>query len=905
MKLHRLLSFLSAIVLTCFAPAWAQTGTVAGRVTEAGSGNALPSASVHVAGTTVGTITDADGRFVLGGIPAGQQRLVVSYIGFLESTTTVRVGATRAEVEIQLQPTVVRGEETVITGLRGRATALALTQQKNAADIRNVIASDQIGRFPDASAPDALQRVPGVHVVRDQGEGRYVQIRGGSPAMTSVTFNGERVPSSEGDVRQILLDSVPTEILEAMEVSKAITPDMDADAIGGSVNLVTKRPPEARLLAVEMSGGYGQLREDTSGKMAVTFGDRFDDGRIGLMLSATSSDRSFGSDDLEPEWDFGDDGGLADDELVEMQVRHYTLTRLRRGVTGIVDYELSPQSRVYVNAVFTELQDDEVRRRLIHVVEDDEFELTLKDRLEVESSWNYTLGGDHLLGAGRLDWHATVTQSGEDTDKDNEITFKGDASFDVDISNPEKPQTNPGAGSLDPSNFEFDEIEPASSITENRDIVLAANYSLPVAFGSTTGRVKAGMKFRAKDKNQDITEEAWELADGDLVLGDGIGQPFDLGDYNPGSYSYPSLFPTPKEVSSFVSTRRASLDGEVALDSNAEDFDATENTIALYGMTELNLNPKLMLLAGLRVERTDAEGTGYKYDDEAETLTEQTGSSDYTKLFPMVHARYRLTDNTNLRAAVTTAMLRPNFYDLAPWLVIEDDDGDIVGERGNPELGPATSVNLDLMVEHYIQPLGVVSAGLFYKSISDPIFVFETTDMVTIDGNLVEAELDQPRNGESAWVQGIELAYQQQLRFLPGPLDGLGLYANYTITSSEAELADGRKADLAGQADQVGNIAVSYEKGPFSGQMSLNYHSEFVDEFGGDVGGDVYEDVYVASHSQIDLSATYRVTKNVSASLELLNLTNEPWVLYQTHEDRPIQREYYESWGWLGLKLNF
>ena len=890
----RCIFVLSIALLFFTAPADAATGRIIGRVTDATTGSGMPSANVRVAGTTIGTTSDAEGDFVLSGVPVGQQHVLVSYIGFADMRQPVEVRAAMAvRLDIALDLETLRGEEVVITGLRSHSIALALTQQKNATDIRNVIAADQMGRFPDASAPDALQRVSGVHIVRDQGEGRYVQIRGASPSMTSVAFNGERVPSSEGDVRQILLDSVPTEILEAMEVSKAITPDMDADAIGGSVNLVTRRPPAARLLSIEGSGGYGQLRENGSSKASITYGDRFVDGRLGLLVSASSSDRAFGSDDLEPEWDFGDDGGIADDELAEMQIRHYDLTRQRRGLTGVVDYELTEESSIYLNLVFTELEDDETRRRLVHVIEDDEVELQLKDRLEVESSHNLTLGGKHALGAGRFDWHVTSTESGEDTDKDVEITFKGDASYDVDLSNPEKPRLNEGAGTLDAGNFEFDEIEPASSLTENRDLVLAANYEWPIAFGSTTGQVKFGAKYRFKDKEQNITESAYELVDGDLVLGSGIGARFDIDGYNPGNFSYPEVFVTPSEARNFVRDRGALLEGEIDFSSDVEDFSAEEKTAALYGMTELNPNEQLMLLGGVRIENTSLKSTGFVWDDEAETLTPSSGESDYTKFFPMLHMRYRLTPDTNIRAAATTAMMRPNFFDLAPYQIIEDEDL----ELGNPELGPATAFNFDLMAEHYIRPLGLVSVGVFYKSISDPIFFF--TEENALGGDTV-----QPRNGESAWVRGTELAYQQQLRFLPAPLDGLGLYANATLTASEAKLPGGRKADLAGQADRIGNIALNYEKGPFSSQFSYNYHSEFIEEFGDEVDAGVFEDVYVASHAQIDVSATYRISPSLSASLELLNLTNEPWVLYQTSEKRPIQREYYESWGWFGLKFN-
>ncbi len=263
-----------------------EVGAIAGRVTETGSGQAMPGANVIIQGTSWGTATDLDGTFLLARLAPGTYTLVVSYIGYEAQTRTVTVtsrATTTADFEIQLAP--VRGDEILVLGSRAQGQAKALNQQKNAVNITNVVAADQIGRFPDASAPDALQRVPGIGVQRDQGEGRFIQIRGGAPQLTTVTFNGERIPSPEGDVRQIALDAIPSEILEAIEVSKAITPDMDADAIGGSVNLVTRRAPSERFFTAGLAGGYGSIRNQGSVKGSATFGNR--SGGFGYLINGS------------------------------------------------------------------------------------------------------------------------------------------------------------------------------------------------------------------------------------------------------------------------------------------------------------------------------------------------------------------------------------------------------------------------------------------------------------------------------------------------------------------------------------------------------------------------------------------------------------------------------------------
>jgi TonB-dependent receptor len=240
-------------------------------------------------------------------------------------------------------------------------------------------------------------------------------------------------------------------------------------------------------------------------------------------------------------------------------------------------------------------------------------------------------------------------------------------------------------------------------------------------------------------------------------------------------------------------------------------------------------------------------------------------------------------------------MARPNFVDLVPSRIQDDEDL----ELGNPELDPTTSTNLDFLIEHYDQRIGVMSAGVFYKDINDPIFAF-------VEDNELGGETRQPRNGDDGRIYGFELAVQQQLRMLPAPFDGLGVYANYTYTDSKTTLPGGREAQLQGQVPHVVNAALSYEQGPFSGQFSVNYSDQYVLEFSGDEGTpeESLEDIFVDTHLQLDLSASLRVTQMTSAFLEVVNLTNEPYRTYQGLAERPIQWEFYRSWGRFGFRLN-
>lgn len=869
-----------------------QAGRVTGRVTEAESGQPLNSARVTLQGTSLTAVTAPDGRYVLHAVPRGEYVVVLSYLGRQERrlAVTVEAGAT-ATADFELPVRAIALDGITVQGSRTRTQARALNQQNNAPNIVNVVAADQMGRFPDASAPEAVQRIPGVSIARDQGEGRYIQIRGASPAATQVTLNGIQVPSPEGEARQIALDAVPVDLLDAIEVSKAILPSMDADAIGGAVNLVTRRAPANGIFSLEAASGYSSLREEFGGSGALTVGNRWMDGRLGGVLTGSFNRRAFGSDDLEPAYDLGDEG-MEDDELEELQVRHYTLSRRRIGGTGNLDYRLSPGSSLMLTGVYSQLQDHEQRRNLVNAVADEELAFQHKNRLERLETYNLALTGDHSLGGGaRLEHSLAFTRSLEHTPFDDEISFvQGDVAFAPSLVNPDHVGANPAAGALD-GDFEFDEIETSRSDTRNTDWVGSLDLSLPLRLGAAAGTLRFGGRLRDRTKTQNVDTDAAELADGadDILLGGQVGAGWGRALRYPGSYRQTPYATTPGEVRGFADRFASELDAERDLEEETNDYDLDETVAAGYVMADVGLTPALRLLPGVRYEHTALGTRGFSFDPDEETLVAADAENDYGNFFPMVHLRYAAGANTNLRAAFTTAISRPNFYDLVPYRLRDDEDLNL----GNPELRPTRARNVDLLLEHYDARVGVASAGVFYKRITDPIFTF-TRD------NELGGETEQPGNGRAASIRGVEVALQRQLTDLPFPLNGLGIYTNYTFTDSDARLPGGRAVRLQGQARHVFNTALSYERRGWWGQVSANFHDRYVSEYADDAA----EDLFVDRHLQLDASAQARLTERGAVFVELVNLTNEPYVVYQGSRQRPVQQEYYRAWGRLGFRLS-
>lgn len=871
----------------CVSDVHAQNlGRVTGTVVSADAQDALPGANVVLfpadadrpsdSPQTVGGSTNEQGRFVLPRVPAGEYVLRVSYIGYQTTTTPVALNAGEtAQVDVRLASATLEGREVIVLG-RSQSDSKALNQQKNAVNVKNVIASDQMGRFPDETVPATLQRVPGINIQRDQGEARYVQIRGGSAGMTQVSFNGANIPSPEGEERQVALDAIPIELMGSIEVNKAITPDMEAEATGGAVNLVTRRPPQTQTLSVELGSGYGTIRDEVTGQGSATYGNRF--GNLGVLTSVSFNHRRFGSDGVEAEYSLADDP--ASDAVAEVEQRIYDITRQRTGATAFLDYAFSPRSRIHLNGVFTELLDDEYQPNLISIPEDGALEFEIAPRVETARTFNVSGGGQHLLGNVSLSYEGGWVHSEEDTPTENTLLFlREGVSFAPSV---DGPRSNPSTV----DGFAFDEYESEVKHVNNTDVYAQVDFDVPYTLGGSDGVVEFGGKVRNKNADQSVEIFVYGLRDGasDILLSD-IGSPFSVDGYEPGTYPFPSQAVGADAANDFDATFASRLEREKDVEGDTEDYDILERTVAGYVMTEFNVTDRLLVLPGVRYEHTTLEADGFAFNANGnEELQPATEDNDYGFLFPMLHLRYRLTDDTNLRAAVTRTLERPNYFFSVPFSIRDENEV----ERGNPALDPMTSVNYDLMAEHYSESIGVVSAGVFAKQLTNPIFTSTRME----DG----LTITQPRNAADGYIVGFELNLQRRLLFLPSPFDGLDVFANYTYTDSEATLDSGRDVRLPGQTDTNWNLALGYEKYGFNARVSLNYSGDSIEEL-----GEPLETFYVDNHLQIDASAGYQFSPQLSASLELVNLNNEPFVRYQGRSSRFAQQEYYQTWGRLSV----
>ena len=463
---------------------------------------------------------------------------------------------------------------------------------------------------------------------------------------------------------------------------------------------------------------------------------------------------------------------------------------------------------------------------------------------------------------------------------------------------------NVSPGSIDPNNiranplnqdisqFLFDKIETQYKAAKDEDWV--GSLDLTRGFyrdAGLSGLWKFGVKARLKTTSQDYNVYEYSAED-DLPLTDYLNNWKPATPFMHGFTSYDiGPFQSPSKMRELLAS--GLLEGERILEEDLADYTLDEDTYAGYGLVNLDIGSNLNLVGGLRYENTTDKYGAYElvFDEEGDPsdLIPVSGKNSYTEWLPQVLLRYRLAERTNLRAAVTRSFARPNFGDIAPFQNINREDLEIT--RGNPDLVPTTAWNYDLLFEHYMASVGLVSGGLFYKQLTDNIFL--STFEEDVDGQTYDVE--QPVNGETGSLYGAEVAYQNRWA------SGFGIYFNYTYADSKANYTTRTDTQLQGQAQNVGNLALIFEKSGFSGRLSLNYNGKSLFE----VGKDASRDLFVDDHMQLDFSAQQQLGKNVTLFLEAINLTNEPYRVYEGSTDWTRQSEWYSWWGTIGVKLNF
>lgn len=910
-------------------------GAISGHVTDS-SGSVLQGAEIEVQPGRITTASGTQGAYFINDLNPGTYTVSVTYVGLALFTKVVNVASGQttildAKLEVSSQRDIV-----LVTIERASGEAEAINRQRTADNIVQVLPNDVITSLPNANMADAIGRLPSVTLERDEGEGKYVQVRGTEPRLTNATLDGVNVPSPESGIRQLKFDTIPADLVESVEINKTLQANMDGDGIGGSVNLVTKTAGERPTIAVNGMGGYtpiigGRGVVETSATIGQRFGSQK---KFGALIGGSYDWNGRGIDDIEPIPDQATNLPGSPRYFDQMDVREYRYYRSRWGLAGSLDYKLSEGSSIYVRGLYSDFKN--FGDRWAYTICDNTPNVTLlgadpnvgntcttpsfntQIRRPDYAISNLVVGGKHVLTSTWYSWDISASRSRQIENGDPSASFgstldSSQCMFDpaaTNGANKFRPQWTPACftEAYNQGNMALSEIDTASGETAQVNLQFAGAMGKIYHVGSHLATLEFGGRFRNAHKFDDSLQFADAVNDGVSILSSDFPSRFSNSNYYNKSYQ---LGPNPLygDVRNFYLANTG--DFTRSIDPSAQ-FDLIEKVGAGYIMNTIDFN-KVRIVAGVRIEGTKLDTDSF--DSNSGAVTDKHSGS-YVNVLPSISVRVPVMNDTYLRFSYARGLSRPDPQDIAQ-SVSYSTSAPFQAQVSNPGLKAERADNFDILLEHYLKPFGMLQAGFYYKNLYDPIV--ETTRRIP---NFVPApgvppqtyDVSQFVNAGSGWVYGFEVAYVQHWTFLPGLLRGFGLGANYGYANSRAVDLPGRSDSprLLRSAPNTWNISPTYDLGRVSFRAGLSYNDANIFSYkyqdGSALGSDgtsfstptpggikgPLSDIYFYPHLQIDLQGSVRLSHGLTFVAYVLNANNEVFGFYQGSSQYMIQREYYQ-----------
>ncbi|WP_370338485.1 TonB-dependent receptor [Parvularcula marina] len=906
----------------------AMAGDITGKVTDAAGTVPLRGAEVTVEETGQKVVTGRDGSFRVTGLDAGTYNLSVTYLGAPETAASVSLASADATSSVDIAMGG-EGDVLVVTGQRGSLNS-ALNQQRNADGVVTVLSADAIAQLPDENVAEAARRGLGVSIANDQGEGRFITIRGINSQLNATSVNGVRLTSPESGDRRVALDVVDADVLKNIVINKTLSADMDGDAIGGAINIETISGLDRADSLLKLKAGviYTGKSEEWGEKVSGTYANNYMDGRFGVALSGSYQNRQIENDNKEVDGDWNVEDGLLPFPEEELEFRNYDVDRERISLAANFDYMASENTKFYLHTLYNQFGDQEYRHRVEVKVEDaidegdisfaapnadnqlvsffgEELEIDrdVKDRYEEQQIWSAVTGFEHSMDLWTFDGSLSFTHA-EEAEDNLETNFDQDIeeTLTINVASLSEPRlAMVGPNYLDASGYELDAIELTDGLTEDEELAIAFNVKRDVTFNDNPGFFKFGVKSRMRDKNYDLDFSAFDYEGDDDVTLDMFEASFDYPIDTFGPHADAGL------LKDFFNANRndpsqLELDEAGSLEeAGVSSFDAEEDVLAGYAMVQVDID-NLRLTGGVRVEKTDVEATGNVFDEDTETLTPITIEDEYTDILPSIAMRWEVREDIILRASYYASIIRPNFGQFVP-AGSRNDDNEL--EAGNPDLERTEADNFDFLVEVYPTDSSIFQAGLFYKDLENLISPVSSDVPGTYNG-LDYVEIETFANFEDAHIFGAEIGYQQALDMLPGMLDGLIVSANYTFASSEATLPDGSTIEVPGQSEHIANFILGYDKGPLDLRAAYSFKGENIDDV--DVDG-ISAGRYVDDQEFLDLSGKFKITDQIRIYADIKNVLDTELKVSNRYDGVPGRfLSQYEEYGrtyQMGVQFKF
>ena len=903
-KKFYLLAFFSLFTAAVFA----QSATLKGRVIDKISGDALTGAVVCLDDNQASAVVDEKGNYVFANVAPGEHKVFIKYIGYIDLVQTVQVSAGQVRlVDFKMEPGVENLNAVYVRAhVATESEAAARANEKNSDNLKNVVSAQVISKSPDINAANVLQRVSGVTIERNAGgDDAYAIIRGLEPRYNNTLVNGVQIASPDSKTRLVSLSVVPSDLLARIEVDKTLTPEMDGDAIGGTVNLVFKDAPDKREISATAAIGYDQLFIDrrfvdfsksdihtyspseTNGQAYVaqpndftrsnldfknimapptetfsfSYGERLLNQKLGLVIGNSYQNLYFGSNTT------GDEGNADPNDpdhrprINDIYTRSISSRQILNNLIAHVDYKFNDKNKLVLDNVL-----------LYSRIEEASF--------NTDTSITGGNGGRTVPGSGPVNFINQSTTSNQFIENlklvgthvlNEHFLFDWSGAFsDAFVRTPDQAAINsnilitydPSTGQFTTTPNYFDEIDRTWSHNNDRDLSGAGNLTYVTKISKAALQIKAGGVYR--DKTRYNYEDEYILR----PVADSSGEK--------------AIF------TNIYAAKWTVYNPYGAGEFNINNYNAFEDITAFYGEFELAL-PNLEVFGGVRNETT-SEGFHVRQD--------VTNASDVTKnysdVLPSISFKYKLNEKANLRLAYFASIARPAYYELVP--TIPPSTGGTSVE-GNPNLKHTTANNFDLRYELFPTADEQFFAGIYYKDLTNPI-------EYSYSGNSGSSTVYQPMNSPEAKVAGAELAFTKYL-------GNFGLSGNYAYNYTDVA---GIKVDrndptarvtehrmLTGASVHDLNLSLLYRnvKAKFNAQVAYQYMGKTLVGIYPDNGANYIQQPL----SSLAFSADKAVSSHFTLFTKLNNLTNTHTtvVLHNFQNGNEITRATYL----LGLRYNY
>ncbi len=936
----------------------AQTGIIKGVVTEQETGTTLPGTTVYIKGTNTGTVTDIDGAYLLNNVPTGTQELIFSFTGFEEIIKTIEIVAGQTlEIDEAMGTAPIMGEVVVVTGqLLGQAKAI--NRQLNSESIANIVSADKIQELPDVNAAEAIARLPGVAINRNGGEGQKVVIRGMEPKFAAITVNGVRLPSNSSTDRSVDLSLLSPEMLDGIEVFKSPLPDMDAESIGGTVNLSLRRAPSKLNFLAKVLVGYNDLNNYFGDYKGVLQGSkRFLNDKLGVVAQGSLERFNRGGDIISKSWGQGrTDPETGITEIIGNSLTLEDRIEQRKRLNGSVslDYDLGEGHKLGFFGLYSKTTRDRFQMSNIYNPSEPVIQYngqSIENELDLITG---SLSGEHAVGKLFVDWSLSASETEGTTPYDFAMRFDDNANpYDTDLD----ADGDPGAF-LESSNPDLQEaflsrnnLQSTNNIEQTKTAMI--NLRLPVKLSDKIGGYfKFGGKYFVADRSRNRTRlaENFYYLGGEFTRNAAAAFPSDLTRVaSNGSLISVQSFLGDADRVAFELEDGTSSDFTATLDENAlrnwsefqtpllsndravlvDNYSLTETVTAGYAMLKLNLGKKLSVIPGFRYEYSDNE-----YNSGVSSVNGRYGVNgffidtttvqQYGEFLPHLHVKWQTTEWLDIRASYANTLARPDYNFITPRAQINNTSTTI--RAGNPDLRHARSTNYDVFVSAYKGGLGLLTVGGFYKDIQD-VFIPRTIQLadseIAADNgwpNNSGYELTSYTNLEDTKVYGFEVDLQTNLSFLNGFLKGLVFNINYARLFSETKVffltsetvlivpfpplfettftSNERLVSMPSQAPHVLNMSVGYDYKKFSARVSGSYQGTKARSYSLNKDFDQFD----LGFWRWDASVKQRFGKNWSAFLNINNFTNQQDISFIRNESFTRRIETFGMTGTIGVQ---